>query len=110
MAEFLKPSQISSRHKLVDSRASYVGDLLGRIGVQGIRVSTFHSLGLAILRAERERLGLRPRFSIFDPLDSVARVSELLLAEGAKAQDTESAAMFSGVEDGQHLGISRILG
>ena len=64
-----------------------VSELLGREGVRGIRVSTFHSLGLSILRTERDRLGLRAGFSIFDPLDAVTRVSELLLAEGAKAQE-----------------------
>ena len=63
------------------------GSLLGKEERTGLRVSTFHALGLSILRAERESLGLRPGFTIFNPLDAVARVSELLLAEGAKARE-----------------------
>jgi ATP-dependent DNA helicase Rep len=42
-----------------------------------ITVSTFHSLGLSILRHEREALGLKPRFSIFDPLDLETVISDL---------------------------------
>ncbi|HEX6136064.1 MAG TPA: UvrD-helicase domain-containing protein [Casimicrobiaceae bacterium] len=42
-----------------------------------VRISTFHSLGLAIVRAEARALGLRPGFSIFDPADAEPIVAEL---------------------------------
>ena len=41
-------------------------------------ISTFHSLGLAILRAEGKRVGLRPGFSILDPADLETLVAELV--------------------------------
>lgn len=41
-------------------------------------ICTFHSLGLRILRTEAAALGLTPRFSILDPGDIEAIVSELL--------------------------------
>jgi ATP-dependent DNA helicase Rep len=42
-----------------------------------ITICTFHALGLSILRAEREALNLKPRFSIMDPQDLESVVAEL---------------------------------
>jgi ATP-dependent DNA helicase Rep len=42
-----------------------------------VSISTFHSLGLAIVRAEAEVLGLKRSFSIFDPADIEPIVGEL---------------------------------
>lgn len=61
--------------------------LIGKGKTEGLRVCTFHALGLSILRAERKRLGLKSGFSIFDPQDAATRVSELLLAEGPDARE-----------------------
>jgi ATP-dependent DNA helicase Rep len=43
-----------------------------------VRVSTFHALGLAIVRAEAKALGLRPGFSVMDPQDLEPIVGELV--------------------------------
>jgi len=53
------------------------GRLLGREGAQGLRVSTFHTLGLNILRRDYRRLGYRPGFTIFDAQDSATLLREL---------------------------------
>jgi len=42
------------------------------------RISTFHALGLAILRGEAKAAGLRPGFSILDPADLESLVAELV--------------------------------
>ena len=42
--------------------------LVGRAGRE-LAVSTFHSLGVRLLRSDGERLGLKPRFSILDSDD-----------------------------------------
>lgn len=55
-----------------------VEKLLGRDRAKGLRVSTFHTLGLAILRREHARTGLRPGFSILDEQDTTTLVGELL--------------------------------
>jgi len=47
----------------------------------GLTVSTFHSLGMAILREEVDASGRKPGFSIFDPADSLFVVRELLKAD-----------------------------
>ncbi len=45
------------------------------------RVSTFHTLGLEILREHGCRLGYRPGFTIFDSADSLRVVQEILRQE-----------------------------
>lgn len=42
-----------------------------------LQISTFHSLGVRILREEAKALGYKPRFSIFDSADCQGIVSEL---------------------------------
>ncbi|HEX6361466.1 MAG TPA: UvrD-helicase domain-containing protein [Albitalea sp.] len=44
-------------------------DLVGARAAKHLVVSTFHSLGVRLLRAEGERLGLKPQFSILDSDD-----------------------------------------
>lgn len=46
---------------------------------KGLRVSTFHNLGMTIIRQEHKTLGLKPGFSIFDDQDSRSLIKELLL-------------------------------
>jgi ATP-dependent DNA helicase Rep len=45
---------------------------------KGIRVSTFHNLGLNILRREHKALGYKPGFSIYDAQDAQALIKELM--------------------------------
>jgi len=55
-----------------------VGQLVkGRAGY-GLRVSTFHTFGLNLLRREHEAAGLRPGFSLFDPQDGETLIKEHL--------------------------------
>ncbi len=57
-----------------------VGRLLPQ-GARGLRVSTFHALGLEIIRRETAAAGRRPGFSIFDADDSAGVVRDLLRQE-----------------------------
>src|SRR5690606_27858246 len=45
----------------------------------GLIVSTFHNLGLRIIRSEYKRLGLKSTFSIFDSEDARAVLKEIML-------------------------------
>jgi len=58
-----------------------VTELLDKDITRGLTVSTFHSLGMAILREEVEASGRKEGFSIFDPQDSLFVVRELLKAD-----------------------------
>ncbi|MBP0047154.1 DNA helicase Rep [Marinobacterium sp. AK62] len=56
-----------------------VGQLLQGGESRGLTVSTFHNLGLSIIRRERKHLGLKSGFSLFDDQDSKALLRDLLL-------------------------------
>ena len=58
-----------------------VTELLDADITRGLTISTFHSLGMAILREEVDASGRKPGFSIFDPADSLFVVRELLKAD-----------------------------
>lgn len=45
---------------------------------KGLTISTFHSLGVKILREEAQHAGLKPKFSIFDSDDALAIIQDLL--------------------------------
>ena len=49
---------------------------------RGLTVSTFHNLGLNIIRREYKTLGFKPGFSIFDAEDARALLKELMLKDG----------------------------
>ncbi|WP_251975758.1 DNA helicase Rep [Salinicola avicenniae] len=70
-----------------------VGQMLkGREG-HGLTVSTFHNLGLNIIRRELKALGFRPGFSLFDPEDAKALLRDLMQKEA----DTD-AEQINGVQ------------
>ena len=54
-----------------------VGQTLGRQESKGLMVSTFHTLGLNIVRRECKYLGLKANFSLFDAQDQMALLKEL---------------------------------
>ena len=45
---------------------------------KGLTISTFHSLGVRILREEARFAGLKPQFSIFDSDDAMGIIQDLL--------------------------------
>jgi ATP-dependent DNA helicase Rep len=55
-----------------------VSRLLQGRDARGLRISTFHTLGLDLLRRDHERAGLRAGFSLFDPQDAEAVIKEHL--------------------------------
>lgn len=54
-----------------------VGQTLSRQESKGLMVSTFHTLGLNIVRRECKYLGLKANFSLFDDQDQMALLKEL---------------------------------
>ncbi|WP_028108016.1 DNA helicase Rep [Ferrimonas futtsuensis] len=54
-----------------------VSQTLGKKEARGLWVSTFHTLGLEIVRREHKSLGLKPNFTLFDDQDSLALLKEL---------------------------------
>ena len=72
-------------NKAANEMRQRVSALLSASSVRGLSVSTFHALGLQILRQESERAGLRSRFSILDSDDARAIVQDLASTTDAAA-------------------------
>ncbi|RJS91884.1 UvrD-helicase domain-containing protein [Salinisphaera sp. Q1T1-3] len=58
---------------------------------KGLTVSTFHSLGLSMIRAEYDTLGFKPRFSIFDAEDADKLLADLVGRDGDLRKETRAA-------------------
>ena len=73
------PSNIAAitfTNKAAKEMQERVGFLLKDRPTKGLTISTFHSLGVRILREEAKALGYKPKFSIFDSTDCFGIVSE----------------------------------
>ncbi len=85
---------ITFTNKAAREMRERVGALLAGAGrrdaAQALRISTFHALGLSIVRGDAKALGLKPGFSILDPDDIEPIVAELIAttdrARARKAQ------------------------
>lgn len=64
-----------------------VGGLLSQAQTRGLTVSTFHTLGLNMLRREAEQVGLKPNFTLLDSYDCLSLIKELLARDFAAAAD-----------------------
>lgn len=73
---------VTFTNKAAKEMKARVGQLLPSKDSRGLVVSTFHTLGLNIIRSELPRLGLRPGFSIFDAEDAQSLLRELAIQSG----------------------------
>lgn len=81
-----RPGQVAAvtfTNKAAREMRERVGQLLGKGEARGLRISTFHTLGLDILRREHASLGYRANPSIYDDKDSLALLQSL--AEGEES-------------------------
>ena len=60
-----------------------VGRIVDRGKTRGLIVSTFHNLGLNMIREEHTHLGYHPGFSIFDAEDAKALLQDLMMREAS---------------------------
>jgi ATP-dependent DNA helicase Rep len=70
-----------------------VGTLLQGGDGRGLKVSTFHTFGLNLLRREVTAAGLRPGFSLFDPEDGATVLKEHLREHTLADAVTPAAAL-----------------
>jgi ATP-dependent DNA helicase Rep len=66
-----------------------VTNLLSKKETRGLKISTFHRLGLNIIRREHLSLNLKPAFTILDTQDTTSLIKDLLVAY--KLNTTEEA-------------------
>jgi len=65
-------------NKAAREMAARIHGLVDRKTAKGLTVSTFHALGVRMLREEARHIGLKPQFSILDSDDALAIIQELL--------------------------------
>jgi ATP-dependent DNA helicase Rep len=78
---------ITFTNKAAREMKARVNELLHKEEAKGLTVSTFHTLGLNIIRREYKTLGYKSNFSIFDAQDTGTMIKELTLKE----VDTDAA-------------------
>ena len=64
-----------------------VAQTLGSKAARGLTVSTFHTLGLNLIRQEHKHFNLKANFSLFDDQDSLALLKELTLSSLEEDKD-----------------------
>ncbi len=101
---------ITFTNKAAKEMRERVRQLLPGQSIESLNVSTFHALGARILRQEAKALALKPRFSIFDAVDSGAVMGELA-KEADKARLKRLQWRISGwknalVEPGEALSLA----
>ncbi len=76
-----KPGSIAAitfTNKAAREMQERASKLMQGINAKGLIVTTFHSLGLRMLREDATHAGLKPAFSILDAADAMQIVSEIL--------------------------------
>ena len=68
---------ITFTNKAAKEMQERIGKILAKHQADDLQISTFHSLGVRILREEAKALGYKPRFSIFDSADCAGIISEV---------------------------------
>ncbi len=68
---------ITFTNRAANEMRERVSKLLTGRDAKGLTVSTFHALGMQILRMEAELLGYKKQFSVFDSADTAKIISEL---------------------------------
>lgn len=99
IAHLIKECGLEPRHitavtftnKAAREMRSRVGKMLKAKALKGINISTFHTLGLNIIRREIKILGYKPGFTIFDDQDTDNLLKELL------RQDNIDDSVLSGL-------------
>jgi ATP-dependent DNA helicase Rep len=90
IAYLIQQCEIPARHiaaltftnKAAREMKERVSHLVHGAAARGLTVSTFHNLGLNIIRREYKSLGFKPGFSIFDAEDARTLLKELMLKDG----------------------------
>lgn len=75
-----QPRQIAAvtfTNKAAREMKERVAQTLGRKEAKGLMISTFHTLGLEIIKREYKALGMKSNFSLFDDQDQLALLKEL---------------------------------
>jgi len=85
---------VTFTNKAAREMKSRVSKLLNDTQIRGLRVSTFHSLGLDILRKEHEALAYKSAITLFDEQDKQTLLKNLI-SHGAKNCDMDNLDSYA---------------
>ena len=85
---------VTFTNKAAREMKSRVSRLLDDTQSRGLRVSTFHSLGLDILRAEHKALGYKAAITLFDEQDKLSLLRQLI-AHGVDGCDIDAVESYN---------------
>ena len=78
---------VTFTNKAANEMRTRVSSVLNQSVRRGLKVATFHTLGLRILKRDVDRCGLKPGFSIFDSEDCLQMLKGLLPTARASERD-----------------------
>jgi len=90
----IRPDRVAAvtfTNKAAREMRQRVGNLLPRDAADSLTISTFHQLGLNIIRREQAQFSLRRGFSIFDNQDTLTLLQDLLRQESKAAAEQAGA-------------------
>src|SRR5215469_11839416 len=85
---------VTFTNKAAREMKARVGELLSAERAEGLTVSTFHTLGMRILREEHACIGYRKSFTLFDVEDGLTLLRELLKTDRAKKAEVLERAQW----------------
>ena len=96
---------VTFTNKAADEMKTRVAELLGTPRC-GAWISTFHSLGLRILREEAHRLGYRRGFVIYDDTDQLSLVRDLQKELGIDDKSFPGRRLLSALSNAKNLALN----
>jgi ATP-dependent DNA helicase Rep len=85
---------VTFTNKAAREMSSRVRGMLGKGEARGLKISTFHTLGLNILRKEHAALDYKPGFSILDQQDGINMVRDLMRSELSLENDLATQVLY----------------
>ncbi|MCB1659570.1 MAG: UvrD-helicase domain-containing protein, partial [Pseudomonadales bacterium] len=85
---------VTFTNKAAKEMKERVGKLVQGVDAKGLTVSTFHTLGLTMIRHELEACGLKNNFSILDADDCQRLLADLLHRDNSPQLDAKQALKY----------------
>ncbi len=100
-----KIAAVTFTNKAAREMKERVKKMSGDIDIKGVRISTFHTLGLQIIQKEYLRLGYRKGFSIYDYQDCLNLIVELTRKTHGDFKDF-AAPILSQISNWKNIGLT----
>ncbi len=97
---------VSFTNKAADEMRERVDRLCTGGQARGVMLSTFHALGLVILKSEQAALGMATGFSVYDTSDQLGVIREILRHAHMEGRKLETKSILSRISRAKNAGLS----